>query len=78
MVPGSVGWAAVGAVVAAWDMVAIRTGRAETLSSAFGRGCTTPAGRVALTAVCVCVVAHLEGVAWRHDPFRLVARVLAP
>ena len=75
---GAAGWAAVGAVVAAYDLWALRGGH-ETLSAAYAAASEHPVGRVALLAADAVLLAHLwrwPRSAARFDPLGAAARRL--
>jgi hypothetical protein len=77
-VEGVAGWAAVGAVVAAYDLWALRGGH-ETLSAAYAAASEHPVGRVALLAADAVLLAHLwrwPRSAARFDPLGAAARRL--
>jgi hypothetical protein len=75
---GHLGWAALGALVAAWDIWAALTGK-ETLSGAYRRSLGSPLGRAATTLGTTYLVLHLQG--WprplsRVDPLNVASRQL--
>ncbi len=68
MKKGSVAWIALAAGVVTWDLLAD-----ETLTAAFRRACSHPAGRAAVIAGWAVLTAHLfAALPQRADPFYVV------
>ena len=77
---GWLGWVLLAGYVAAWDLIAIKTGKIPTLSQSYAHGRSSIPARIAVDLSTLVIVAHLQKVPFfqKYDPLRYLNQVLSP